>query len=246
MNNADGRISDLATWAGRFRAAAAITLGAWRGTEAGAFRDELGHRREIDGPFMAWRAAREGRGGGEGSPRADGPGAAEGTEVVLWEKLVRGDHDLRSILKAARRDPLPIATPIVRRPAALEVATESELCALHALWWHAGLHGSAAAAALCVESARWMIEHIQPDNATNLPWGAHVFVSLGPVLGEDSVHYGATLLHNCQVALGRPDARSAHILADGAEALVTLGDSPLRALGGAPHQTGAHRPDGLG
>lgn len=98
------------------------------------------------------------------------------------------------------------------REESLETWTESELCCLHALSWMPEYSRRVRAA------ASWLIETLQPDNATNHPWGVHVFATLG---GEDADAnmYAQTLLHNALVGGGRggvPDARSAFILWDAA------------------------------
>lgn len=105
---------------------------------------------------------------------------------------------------------------------AIEVWTETELRGLHALWWHAHRTRNPHLASLVESSRRWLIDHIQPDNATNRPWGAHVFLLAG--FGTDNAShesrlFAETLIHNCQVTLGRADSLSAWILIDSARAL---------------------------
>lgn len=105
---------------------------------------------------------------------------------------------------------------------AIEVWTETELRGLHALWWHAHRTHNLNLASLVEGSRSWLIEHIQPDNATNRPWGSHVFLLAG--FGTDNAShesrlFAETLIHNCQVTLGRADSLSAWILIDSARAL---------------------------
>ncbi len=102
---------------------------------------------------------------------------------------------------------------------AIEVWTETELSALHALWRHARIATGEAAAALSARISRavfWHLEHTQPDNATNHPWAAHVFLLHG---SPESRHFAETLVSNCMVLNGRPDALSAWILLDAADAI---------------------------
>jgi len=116
------------------------------------------------------------------------------------------------------------AGPLFRQDAcrAIEVWTETELSALHALWRHARTATGEAAAALSARIGRavsWHLEYTQPDNATNHPWAAQVFLLHGP---PESRHFAETLVSNCMVLHGRPDALSAWILLDAAEALDAL------------------------
>ncbi|GAB5495406.1 MAG: hypothetical protein Phyf2KO_04860 [Phycisphaerales bacterium] len=98
---------------------------------------------------------------------------------------------------------------------AIEVWTETELAAVHAAWslghdWRTEARRAAA----------WLVDNIQPDNATNRPWGVHVFVSLAHETGGAQYElYAQTLLHNCQVMTGRPDDFSAMILLHAAREL---------------------------
>ena len=98
---------------------------------------------------------------------------------------------------------------------AIEVWTETELAAVHAAWslgpeWRAEARRAAA----------WLVDNIQPDNATNRPWGVHVFAMLAHETGGAQYElYAQTLLHNCQVMTGRPDDFSAMILLHAARVL---------------------------
>ena len=56
------------------------------------------------------------------------------------------------------------------------------------------------------------MDNIQPDNATNHPWAVHVFASLAVETGNFEFDlYAQSLLHNCIVGTGKPDAFSAII-----------------------------------
>ena len=91
---------------------------------------------------------------------------------------------------------------------AIEVWTETELACVHAAWSLGPSWQEAARA-----SAHWLLESIQPDNATNHPWAAHVFATLAKETGNFEFDlYAQTLLHNCVVGEGKPDDYSALIL----------------------------------
>ena len=99
----------------------------------------------------------------------------------------------------------------------IEVWTETELACVHAAW-SLGSDWRAAANA----SALWLVEHIQPDNATNHPWAVHVFAALGAETNNPELElYAQTLLHNCIVGSGKPDPYSALILLHASRAIQT-------------------------
>lgn len=99
---------------------------------------------------------------------------------------------------------------------AIEVATEIELSSLHALGWIARRSGEPAWSRLR-SAAAWNLEELQPDNATNRPWGVGVFLWLWCVdSNAEALVHGETLWHNCQITQGRPDRLSAVILHDAA------------------------------
>jgi hypothetical protein len=94
---------------------------------------------------------------------------------------------------------------------ALEVWTECELSALHALSRIVRLHPTPSRRARFDELCRWHIEHTQPDNATNRPWAVHVFArSRAP----DAILYAETLLHNVSASDARHEPLSRWILLD--------------------------------
>lgn len=169
------------------------------------FRDEFGHRRHVDGPFLAWRA---------GVPPAPlGPRSSR--DVRLWWALSMPAAPVEPLLNDAGGPTL-----VMTGGEALEVATEAELCALHALWRLAGARREPRWRERCLRAAARLVEQWQPDNATNHPWAAHVFIELHRATGAaDPLAYAHTLVHNCQVSQGRPDLLSAHILHDAADAL---------------------------
>lgn len=186
------------------------------------FTDESGHRREVDIPFLAW-LRRDARTPGKVSADAQGP-----PDVALWSALVRGEPVPDPVWafhrRAEWRSNFDQGSLFPQRdesgPIAIEVWTEVELCSLHALAWFADADPSLRP--LVQRTARWLIDNLQPDNATNHPWAVHVFAAIG-VCGDnpDGSMYAQTLLHNCQIAQGRPDAFSALILKDAADSLAT-------------------------
>jgi|GEM_PF-3087843 len=98
---------------------------------------------------------------------------------------------------------------------AIEVWTETELACVHAAW-SLGTGWQQAARV----SAHWLLDNIQPDNATNHPWAAHVFARLAEETGNFEFDlYAQTLLHNSVVGTGRPDAYSALILLHASRAI---------------------------
>lgn len=110
--------------------------------------------------------------------------------------------------------------PRLRERATIEVWTERELAGLHALLWLAIRDHDEQAMARVFDAADWHLEHTQPDNATNRAWAAHVFLLLAARRSlADARLYAETLVHNCMVTTGAPDALSALILRDAAAAL---------------------------
>lgn len=99
---------------------------------------------------------------------------------------------------------------------ALEVWTECELSALHALARLVRLRPTPARVARLSELRAWHLEHTQPDNATNRPWALHVFVRSGD---PESALYAETLLHNVTASCARFEPLSRWILLDCAREL---------------------------
>jgi hypothetical protein len=175
---------------------------------AAGFGDERGHRRRVDRPLLARLL------GVSAGPEPTGP-----ADAALWWALVSGQPD-RGVPSRARRGPLlPLAGTD-----AIEVWTESELAALHAVFDAAVDGGDAPLLARSFDAARWHVANVQPDNATNHPWAVHVFAALGARDGDTGAELHAqTLLHNCQVQTGRPDRFSALVLLDAAQTLERYG-----------------------
>jgi hypothetical protein len=172
-------------------------------SDSRSFRDEFGGRREIDAYLVARHV---------GFAVADGASSErlQAPDLALWDALCRG----------AVPPPAPGRGPLIptSTSAAIELWTESELCALHAAWWLGRSHASWRERV--IEAARWHVENTQPDNATGHPWSIHVFIDL--TLIDESAEaelLAQTMLHNCIVERGAPDRRSALILHDAARAL---------------------------
>ena len=107
----------------------------------------------------------------------------------------------------------------------IEVATETELASLHAL-----SHAGELARARVDSASDWIVQNLQPDNATNHPWAGHVFLNRAFETGSvEHRLYAETLLHNCIVSLGRADRFSALILLDSGRSLKSNEHSPTSA-----------------
>ena len=95
----------------------------------------------------------------------------------------------------------------------LEVWTECELSALHALWRLCRVAPTPARRERLAGLRAWHLEHTQPDNATNRPWSLHVF-ALAP--GPENQLYAETLLLNFEASSARSEPLSRWILRDAA------------------------------
>jgi hypothetical protein len=137
-------------------------------------------------------------------------------ELGLWWARTDDRVDVDEILSAPTDGSL-LPQGLFRT---LEVWTDAELSALHALWWLARDRRRDDWRQHLACARDWHLLHTQPDNATNRPWALHVFLLGGT--GE-CVHYAETLLHNCLTMTGRPDPLSAWILLDSARALEAAG-----------------------
>ena len=86
-------------------------------------------------------------------------------------------------------------------------------------------------------AARWHINELQPDNATNHPWAVHTFLILASQSPQDApaaTFHADTLLHACQIKLGTPDLVSALILLDAANTLAAMLNPPPSPTGEVP------------
>jgi hypothetical protein len=166
-----------------------------------AFRDDLGHRRAIYRPVVAWSLG----------CNAEPGGGTLGPDTSAWYAL-------------AGRGPGAFEVPPGDGPLCEDLAsegieawTEAELSLLHALWWRAA--ESVDARNRAVLAARWLVAELQPDNATNRPWAVAVFAQLATDGERDASLYAETLIHNCQTQFGRPDRFSTFLLLDAARRL---------------------------
>ncbi|MFG0257573.1 MAG: hypothetical protein ACF8GE_06695 [Phycisphaerales bacterium JB043] len=170
---------------------------------------------DIQTPFLHWATSSTRT--NDAPPRFD--------DDRLWQLVVRNDHSI----------PIPIDDdgPLLgtrRDSLALEVWTECELSSLQALVWLALQQSSRTLLDRAAMASRWHLEHTQPDNATNRPWGIPAFLTLAlrtPPLARESELYASTLLHNTLVTSGAPDTLSARVLADAARQIDALLASPL-------------------
>lgn len=204
--------TNLKIWSDRLLSAAARTLPAgFAGggdTALREFSDEQGDRRASDEPLLAWVLGVP--------PRL--AVAPESAEVRIWRSLAA-----KTPWDDALLAPNP-AMPLLSLPpqTTIEVWTEAELSALHALWHVARREGRADLERRCMAAAGAYMEQIQPDNATNHPWAIHVFLMHAQYTGApDGRMYAETMLHNCQVGRGKPDRLSAVILLDAGRSLAT-------------------------
>lgn len=164
------------------------------------------------------------------SPSVD----AHDEDVLLWRALTNDRVDAMSVLNAGAADGAAGSRDRTdagalfgqqRGRVPLEVWTERELSCVHALGWLASGRGAGSDRSGSLKprldaAMAWHIDNLQPDNATNHPWAVHLFLAWGLKAGEASATlYAEALLHNCQVNQGRPDAFSAHVLLDAADAL---------------------------
>jgi hypothetical protein len=81
----------------------------------------------------------------------------------------------------------------------IEVWTDAELSAVHALWRLATDRRREDWKRRLDRAVAWHLIHTQPDNATNRPWALHVFLLADQ---PETIHYAETLLHNCQTFTG--------------------------------------------
>jgi len=206
---------DLASWARTLRRRAEERLALTQGRPP---------PRGVARGFGTWRDT-------VGRPAGASPSSAPTTPVpshiapphslddALWLALTSPEGPIPPLLAPERADaPAPLSDPVGMR--GVEVWTETELSAMHALWWLARRSGDPERLRRLDLSATWMLEHMQPDNATNRPWAICVFLDLWRREdNHDASLYAQTLLHNAEIGADLDDPLVALILADNADAL---------------------------
>ncbi len=208
----------------------------------GTFSDECGDSRPTDRLLIrhvAMRVLGEGRAGDLGSAfdaEGGGPDAAIWRVVLELEAVRLGRVEVESealplvesLLSVSTTDE-PMASVAQSAATTIEVWTETELCGLHALWWCYALRSSSVLGDRIDRAKRWLLQNIQPDNATNRPWALPVFlIAAAEEQDGDSALFAGQLIHNAlmnTLGLGRgtgagvPDRLSAWILLDTAMAI---------------------------
>jgi hypothetical protein len=244
------------TWADRLESLAFSTLGPVDAAEQSAdalavhFADELGHSRPLDRPLILHALAM--RNPVAPTPRVPGRSVKapatrfdeSNSDLRLWWALLDHSIDITPALTIAPDDAaVDSPRPAIHQPpntirTAIEVWTHTELAGLHALWWHAHFRNDASLHRRVRSSAAWLLEHIQPDNATNHPWAIHVFLirslelaAVAPPAAAEYRLFAETLLHNSLLgpgsqstntparAAGHPDRLGAWVVLDAANAL---------------------------
>ncbi len=143
---------------------------------------------------------------------APAPAGLVADETCLWWARCDDTLNIDAIVNRSADGPL-LANDLY---SAVEVWTDAELSALHALWILARVRERSDWSSRVDVARDWHLENTQPDNATNRPWALHVFLSHD---GPECQHYAETLLHNTMATMGHPDPFSAWILLDCADAL---------------------------
>lgn len=195
------------------------------------FRDDLGNRRPTDAPMLAHMlqvpyavppTTRSVVGASASNPAIASMQRTD--ELQLWQALHTNTDPLTLIAPAAI-SPTPLFPHL--HHLAIELWTESELSGLHALSHFVAQSPSEQLRARMHSAALWLLDNIQPDNATQRPWAIHVFLHMAhnPSLPESTranAHmYAQTLLHNTMIPMGPqvPDIFSACALLDSARLL---------------------------
>ncbi len=181
------------------------------------FRDDSGNRRDVDEPFL--RHLLE-------IPLAQ-YNVRGGPDAALWwgvqaMHVVVNPPDVGAISSGLGAHG-PLVEPL--RRFGVEVWHEGELCGLHALSWLALRRDELRSRGR--SAAAWMMDEVQPDNATNRPWAIHVFAGLASDGDTQADLYAQTLFHNAIVGRESPDVLSAMILLDAANWLERAAGSSL-------------------
>ncbi|MEM8835975.1 MAG: hypothetical protein AAGD00_09165 [Planctomycetota bacterium] len=146
-------------------------------------------------------------------------------DLALWASLCANDvsraRGTLDVAARSERDRTDAGSLLPQgRFLAIEVWSESELASLQACaWWvlRGSIEGLEPA---LMEAALWHLENLQPDNATNHPWGIPAFLWLafegGTASRDTAVWHCETLIHNAISSGGEPVLTSALILEDAA------------------------------
>ncbi len=179
-------------------------------------------RREVEPWLRAWHSGSAE--GGREAPISAPPPETRQPDVRIWRALVLNAPAPTDLFNT---NPDTLGPILASRDAmSLEGWTESDLCALHAVWHLATRDRRTDWGRRCVLAALWHAQYHQPDTATIVPWALHVFVIGGQLLaraGDERAPaltlHAETLLHNAVVGVTRPDSLSSMVLADAAAAL---------------------------
>lgn len=221
LHEPDG-LPKLSSWSAYLRTLAGdAAVASLPPAQVRAFRDERGHRRACDLPFLSHRFGHDA-----------GPAPTEARhDAALWWALHDATIDVDAILDKDKQPEQDYPHQGARRGGehglfrqdlfqTIEVWTEADLSGLHALFHLARQRRREDWRTRVFDTARWHVAEVQPDNGTNHPWATHLFLLLAAEDDDpDAGLYAETLVSNSLVTLGRPDAFSQHILADAANAL---------------------------
>lgn len=168
------------------------------------FRDEFGHRRPIDEPLLRCVLSRPVR-----APSNEMP-----IDEQLWWCLASRDSFPPRALRASGGALTP---GFGREP--IESWTEREMRVMHAAVNRALIARDSSLFDRVLDAADWLIDNVQPDNATNRPWGIHAVVIRGLLGHSHAEHDAAGMLHAARAATGEADRLSQIILRDAARNL---------------------------
>lgn len=174
------------------------------------YRDESGGRRSIDLLVLHWLL----------DLSLESKAADNATDSRVWRALC-AKEDVLGLLSAS--GPLTPTDDSI----GIEVWTEIELRTLHAAWNSAIDSGSARTTSRCLGAARWHLDNIQPDNATNIPWAIHLFAALADDGDASADIHAQTQLHAALAGRREPSRLTSLVLLDASEMhRLWRGDSP--------------------
>jgi hypothetical protein len=191
------------------------------------FRDESGHRRAVDAPFLA---AALGVPHNSDTPTARLDLRSQSAPAIAWSAIANDDAFPIELHKLIERVVASAAIGLSEADARLltgsqnatsgsqslgiEPVTEALLCLCDAAWRSQDARNSYAML------RDHLLAEYQPDNATSRPWAIGVFLEDWCRAGRpESLMYADGMLTACRVQMGRPDRLSAVILRFAAEHL---------------------------